>query len=205
MKTIDISTINYCRIANTYIYIYIYRWIWKYLLKIGAKLESQMHQLCSRPGTPPIYEPQMTCWCSHIWTCKVVPTSYKLGIRTWTIERPTSSTRTRRGGTCLRFDYKTFFIYRTCTRRARHVLASRQLVALLLAKNVTGVRPRCNATSSEHFLHTSHCTLHTLHFTLHTCTSHSTAPSSQIIWFLFTSCHLIWPLLIWSHPFSHVI
>ena len=104
----------------------------------------------------------------------------------------TSSTRTRRGGSCLRFDYKTFFIYRTCTRRAPCVLASRQLVALLLAKNVTGVRPRCNATSSEHFLHTSHCTLHTLHFTLHTCTSHSTAHliSNHLISFRLMSPHL---------------
>ena len=30
----------------------------------------------------------------------------------------TSSTRTRRGGSSLRFDYKTFFIYRTCMHRA---------------------------------------------------------------------------------------
>ena len=114
----------------------------------------------------------------------------------------TSSTRTRRGGSCLRFDYKTFFIYRTCTRRAPCVLALHELVALLLSKNVTGVRPRCNATSSEHFLHTSHCTLHTLHFTLHTCTSHSTAHliSNHLISFrlmspYLTSSHLILSLL----------
>ena len=104
----------------------------------------------------------------------------------------TSSTRTRRGGSCLRFDYKTFFIYRTCARRAPCVLALHELVALLLSKNVTGLRPRCNATSSEHFLHTSHCTLHTLHFTLHTCTSHSTAHliSNHLISFRLMSPHL---------------
>ena len=47
-----------------------------------------------------------------------------------------------------------------------------QTVALL-SKNMTCARPRCNATPSEHFLHTSHCALHTPHSTLHTCTSHS--------------------------------
>ena len=47
-------------------------------------------------------------------------------------------------------------------------------------------------TSSEHFLHTSHCTLHTLHFTLHTCTSHSTAHliSNHLISFRLMSPHL---------------
>ena len=117
------------------------------------------------------------------------------------VDKTTSSTRTRRGGSCLRYDYKTFFIYRTCTRRAPCVLALRELVVLLLSKNVTGVRPRCNATSSEHFLHTSHCTLHTLHFTLHTCTSHSTAHlisnliSSHLMSSHLTSSHLIPSLL----------
>ena len=106
------------------------------------------------------------------------------------------STRTRRGGSCLRFDCKTFFIYRTCMRRAPCVRALCELVALLLSKNVTGVRPRCNATSSEHFLHTSHCTLHTPHFTLHSCTSHSTAHliSNHLI-----SSHLVSPHLTSSH------
>ena len=31
---------------------------------------------------------------------------------------------------------------------------------------MTCARPRCNATPSKHFLHTSHCALHTSHFTL---------------------------------------
>ena len=46
-----------------------------------------------------------------------------------------------------------------------------EAVAVLFSKNMTCARPRCNATPSEHFLHTSHCTLHTQRFTLHTCTS----------------------------------
>ena len=49
-----------------------------------------------------------------------------------------------------------------------------EVAAQMLSKNMTCARPRCNATPSEDFPHTSHCTLHTPHFTLHTCTSHST-------------------------------
>ena len=72
-------------------------------------------------------------------------------------------------------------IYRTCTHRApaRPVRACVPCANLLqgccprTSKNMTGARPHCNATPSEHFLHTSHCTLHTPHFILHTCTSHS--------------------------------
>ena len=38
-----------------------------------------------------------------------------------------------------------------------------EAVAMLLSKNMTCARPRCNATWSKHFPHTSHCTLHTSH------------------------------------------
>ena len=69
-------------------------------------------------------------------------------------------------------------------------------VLLLLSKNVTGVRPRCHATSSEHFLHTSHCTLHTLHFTKHTCTSHFIV---HLISDHLISSHLMSPHLTSSH------
>ena len=81
-------------------------------------------------------------------------------------------------------------------RRAPCVRALCELVVLLLPENVTGVRPRWHATSSEHFLHTSHCTCHTMHFTLHTCTSHSTAhlTSNHLI-----SSHLMSPHLTSSH------
>ena len=77
-----------------------------------------------------------------------------------------------------------------------------EAVAVLLSKNMTCERPRCNATPSEDFLHTSHCTLHTPHFTLHTCTSHSTL---HLISNHVSSSHLISALLISSHLFSHVI
>ena len=95
----------------------------------------------------------------------------------------TSSTRTRRGGSCLRFDYRTFFIYRTCMRRAPCVCPLCELVVLLFSKNVTGVRPRWHATSSEHFLHTSHCSLWTR-------SAHSTPDLMSNHWSLLTSCHL---------------
>ena len=49
---------------------------------------------------------------------------------------------------------------------ARPVRALCEPVAQLLSKNMTCARPRCNATPSKHFLHTSHCALHTSHFTL---------------------------------------
>ena len=47
-----------------------------------------------------------------------------------------------------------------------------EAVAMLLSKNMTCARPRCNATSSKHFPHTSHCTLHTSHLSSFHC-SHS--------------------------------
>ena len=77
-----------------------------------------------------------------------------------------------------------------------------EAVAVLLSKNMTCARPRCNATPSEDFPLTSHCTLHTLHFALHTCTSHSTLhlTSNHV-----SSSHLISALLISSHLFSPVI
>ena len=79
-------------------------------------------------------------------------------------------------------------------RRAPARPVRARFVRLLLSKNMTCVRPRCNTTPSEHVLHTSGCTLHTPHFTL--CTSHSTLhlisphlSSSHLIPSLFT-CHL---------------
>ena len=72
----------------------------------------------------------------------------------------TSSTRTRRGGSCLKDIYKTFLIYRTCMRRApaKPVRAFCESGVLFLMSHL-----------KLHFaLHTSHCTLHTPHFTLHT-------------------------------------
>ena len=61
-----------------------------------------------------------------------------------------------------------------------------EAVAVLVSKNITCARPRCNATPSEDFLHTSRCTLHAPHFTLHT----SSHPKS---------CELFSPHLSSSH------
>ena len=81
-------------------------------------------------------------------------------------------------------------------RRAPCFVRTCSAEVLLLSKNVTGVRPRCHATSSEHILHTSHCTLHTLHFTKHTCASHSTV---HLISDHLISSHLMSRHLISSH------
>ena len=75
----------------------------------------------------------------------------------------TSSTRTRRGGSCLKDIYQTFLIYRTCMRRAP-------------AKPVRTLRKWCPVAHvtfeaplrTSHFsLQSSHSTLHTALFTLH--------------------------------------
>ena len=82
-----------------------------------------------------------------------------------TIE-PTSSTRTRRGGSCLKDIYKTFLIYRTCMRRA----PAKPVRACTLRKLCPASHVTCEAPlrTSHSTLHTSHCTLRTPHFTLHT-------------------------------------
>ena len=72
---------------------------------------------------------------------------------------------------------------------ASQVRALCEAVAVLLSKNMTCTRPRCNATPSKHFPHTSHCTLHTLHFALHTCTS-SQLISSELFSSHFMSSHM---------------
>ena len=83
----------------------------------------------------------------------------------------TSSSRTRRGGSCLKLYYKTFDIYRTCVRRAPAkpgVCAVCECVALLPSRNMTCVRPPCTARSREDSLDTSQFRLHSLHFKSHT-------------------------------------
>ena len=64
-----------------------------------------------------------------------------------------------------------------------------EAVAMLLSKNMTCARPRCNAMSGKHFPHTSHCILHTPHSTLHTCTS-SQLISSELFSSHFMSSHM---------------
>ena len=101
----------------------------------------------------------------------------------------TSSTRTRRGGSCLKDIYETFLIYRTCMRRApAKPVRACTLRNWCLVSHVTfeaPLRPSHFSLHSSHStLHTSHFTLHTSHFTLHSCqstlhTSHSTLHTSQ--------------------------
>ena len=62
--------------------------------------------------------------------------------------------------------------------------------AVLLSKNMTYAQPRCNATSSKHFPHTSHCILHTSHSTLHTCTSFQLISSELFSYHCFMSSHM---------------
>ena len=107
----------------------------------------------------------------------------------WLAAWKTSSTRTRRGGSCLRDIYKTFLICRTCMRRA----PAKPVRACILQKlcpvsHVTFEAPlhpsHFSLHSSHSTLHTSHSTLHTSHFTLHTShftlhTSHSTLHTSH--------------------------
>ena len=101
----------------------------------------------------------------------------------------TSSTRTRRGGSCLKGIYKTFLIYRTCLRRApAKPVRACTLRNWCLVSHVTFEAPfrtsHFSLQSSHSTLHTSHSTLHTallrLHtsqFTLHT--SHSALHTSH--------------------------
>ena len=80
----------------------------------------------------------------------------------------TSSTRTRRGGSCLKdiYIYKTFLIYRTCMRRA----PAKPVRACTLRKwcPVAHVTFEAPLRTSHFSLHSSHSTLHTALFTLHT-------------------------------------
>ena len=66
-----------------------------------------------------------------------------------------------------------------------------EAVARMLSKNMTCARPRCKATPSEDFPHTSHCTLCTSHSTLHLKACELFSPhlsSSHLIPSLLT-CH----------------
>ena len=85
----------------------------------------------------------------------------------------TSSTRMRRGGSCLKdiYIYKTFLIYRTCMRRAPARPVRACFVRSCCSVAVQERDLRVTPVQCKHFPHTSHCTLHTPHSTLHTCTS----------------------------------
>ena len=87
----------------------------------------------------------------------------------------TSSTRTRRGGSCLKDIYETFLIYRTCMRRA----PAKPVRACTLRKwcPVSHVTFQARRHTSHFSLHSSHFTLHTWNFTVHT--SHFTVHTSH--------------------------
>ena len=102
-----------------------------------------------------------------------IPHAVQVGIST----HNTSSTRTRRGGSCLKdiYIYKTFLIYRTCMRRApAKPVRACTLRKWCLASHVTFEAPLHTSQltvftlHSPHFtLHSSHCTLRSQHFTSH--------------------------------------
>ena len=87
----------------------------------------------------------------------------------------TSSTRTRRGGSCLKdiYIYKTFLIYRTCMRHApAKPVRACTLRNWCLVSHITFEAPLHTSHLTVFTLHTTHFTLHSSHCTLRT--SHST-------------------------------
>ena len=102
-----------------------------------------------------------------------------------TIINHTSSTRTRRGGSCLKDIYETFLIYRTCMRRApAKPVRACTLRKLCPASHVTLEAPRHTSHLTVFTLHTAPFAVNTSHFSLHTAlspihTSHSTLHTSQ--------------------------
>ena len=97
----------------------------------------------------------------------------------------TSSTRTRRGGSCLKDIYKTFLIYRTCMRRApAKPVRACTLRNWCRVSHVTLEAPRHTSHLTVFTLHTAPFAVNTSHFSVHTAlspihTSHSTLHTSQ--------------------------
>jgi hypothetical protein len=181
--------LNICSVLSKYILIYIYRHIIKYIFSYIYSIYIYRY-ICKFPVM--MYELDIL-----IYTCM------KLQHIIYVIPLPEVPAR---GGTEVASGiyYKNFLIYRNCMRRPGPcVRALCEAVAVLSSKNMTCARLRCNATPSEDYLHSSHCTLlttRTSHFTL--CTSHSTL---HLISKHVSSSHLISAFLISSHLFSHVI
>ena len=102
-----------------------------------------------------------------------------------TIIKYTSSTRTRRGGSCLKDIYETVLIYRTCMRRApAKPVRACTLRKLCPASHVTCEAPLHTWHLTVFTLHTAPFAVNTSHFSLHTAlspihTSHSTLHTSQ--------------------------
>ena len=112
------------------------------------------------------------CVCFHVSACVFIRHSSEA------ISRDTSSTRTRRGGSCLKDIYRSFLIYRTCMRRApAKPVRACTLRKCCLVSHVTFEAP---LHTSHLTVHTSHCTLHTALFALHSPhSSHFTLHPSQ--------------------------
>ena len=70
---------------------------------------------------------------------------------------------------------------RRAPARPKGVLCAKLLQCCCPRTFMTCARPRCNATSSKDFPHTSHCTLHTPHFTLALHLNSSHLSSSHLI------------------------
>ena len=87
-------------------------------------------------------------------------------------------------------------LHAPCASQARACVLCAKLLQCCCPRTWPARGPRCNATSSKHFPHTSQCTLRTSHSTLHTCTSHSTL---HLISNHVSFSHLISALLISSH------
>ena len=110
----------------------------------------------------------------------------------------TSSTRTRRGGSCLRVILEVFYLqnlHPPCAGQAPARVLCANLLHCCCPRTGPARGPGAMQRQANTFFtgHTSHCTLHTPHSTLHTCTSHSTVHlnSSHL-----SSSHLISSLLI---------
>ena len=116
--------------------------------------------------------PEQSCWSLPQSIPAVKNRNLEIINRQMGIIVDTSSTRTRRGGSCLKDIYKTFLIYRTCMRRApAKPVRACTLRKWCLVSHVTFEAPlrtsHFSLQSSHSTLHTSHSTLHTALFTLH--------------------------------------
>ena len=108
----------------------------------------------------------------------------------------TSSTRTRRGGSCLKDIYETFLIYRTCMRRApAKPVRACTLRNWCRVAHVTFEAPRLTSHLTVFTLHTAPFAINTSHFTLHSPQSTLHTPH-----FTLHSPHFT---LLTSHCFLH--
>ena len=129
--------------------------------------------------------------CRHFWA--LLANDMRLLWHFWSL---TSSTRTRRGGSCLRDILKKPFssieLHAPCTSQARACVLCAKLLRRCCPRTWPAHDPGAMQRQANTFL-----TLHTAHFTLHTCTSHlhfALDTSSYL-----KSCELFSPHLSSSH------